>query len=437
MSSAWNTSGDIPWTGAPIDAQQDIDVPDLKNTAVGWMLFGSAAAFGGMIGCAEEGGGAGTVRSFVERDSAGVTILVTPGRNAFAPLAWDVESVPDLVLGSENSPGGSFHQIRGVKALPAGNFLVLDGGNHELRLFDGRGQLLATAGRPGRGPGEFAGPVLVPSVSDDSVLIFDQYNLRFQIFSADLQGNRTQRVENWGLGRRAPHGAVGVRTVRERRLFNGGSLESTMYTEGPIEETREFYWYHPVTGVKKDLDSFSAVRMYVDRYGLGPLIPFAPDPVGSVGADFAVITDGRTYEIRQFDPEGRLRRILRIDADPDPVTPKILEAKIRAEIANLSESSQRRDRVRYAQQPVPEMQPAFRSLIVDDVGWLWAQVYQWDSQEPRRWVLFDPEGRAHGTVQTPSSLDVHIITREHVFGVSRDGFDVQHIHRHRLRRAGS
>ena len=81
---------------------------------------------------------------------------------------------------------------------------------------------------------------------------------------------------------------------------------------------------------------------------------------------------------------------------------------------------------------IPDTLPAFQALQVDEVGWLWAEVYDFDSSRPREWVVFDPEGRAHATVQTPPGLEVQWIGRDAVLGVWRDEFEVEYVHRHRL-----
>lgn len=385
--------------------------------------------------CSGEGSGAGAVASFTERDSAGVAILVTPGPDAFAPLGWHVDTVPDLVLGHEDSPSGFFHHIQGMKALPDGKLLVLDGGTHELRLFDAGGRLVERAGRHGRGPGEFREPVLVPSADVDSILIFDKGNSRFQLFPIDLQGNTTQRLEGWGGGRRHPLGAVGRLALRERSIYAAGGYEAARKSKGYVDQTMEFFWYDPATGPVRALDSFPVVRAYVDDHGSAHL-PFSSAPTGAVGADVALITDSRRFEVRGFDLTGRLIRILRIDEPPRPITQEALDGWMNSKVAKIAESRAAGFRERYGKLPLPDAQPAFQSLIVDEDGWLWAQVYGWDPAEPKKWVVFDPQGRARGTVRTPADLEVHSIAPDHVLGLWRGAFNAEYVHRYRLRRNG-
>lgn len=88
----------------------------------------------------------------------------------------------------------------------------------------------------------------------------------------------------------------------------------------------------------------------------------------------------------------------------------------------------------YMQMPLPEIMPAFQSLLVDDLGWLWAELYRPVETDQPEWMVFDPEGRAHGILKTPKGLRIYHIGRDFVLGSWRDELDVDHVRRHRLRR---
>jgi hypothetical protein len=269
------------------------------------------------------------------------------------------------------------------------------------------------------------------------VLVFDVFNYRFEVYSTDLQGHRTQRLTDWGPGRRRPVGAVGSRVLRVRRQYEAGSIEGALRARGPARHVRTFFWYEPETGATAPLDSFPVVRIYADDDGWTPFVPFSSRPAAATSPDAGLITDGRTFEIREFDLAGELRRIFRVDTFPRPVTDEALEAKIEHEFATrLSERRRPQHEAQFSAMEIPETQPTFRTLIVDQLGWLWAEVYRWDPEDPKEWVVFDAAGRARGTVQTPAGLDVRSITRDHLYGVWLGRFDVEYVHRYRLRRKG-
>lgn len=81
--------------------------------------------------------------------------------------------------------------------------------------------------------------------------------------------------------------------------------------------------------------------------------------------------------------------------------------------------------------------PAFVSLHVDDVGWIWAQLHDWDTRLPARWMVFDADGRARGTVSLPAGLTVHDIRERYILGVRVDELGVEYVQRHALDRQGA
>ena len=160
-------------------------------------------------------------------------------------------------------------------------------------------------------------------------------------------------------------------------------------------------------------------------------------PAAAVGPEGALITDGRAPEIREYDVEGRLRRILRVDEVQRAVTPEMIQARIDyaytlgPAATGISNGVWER---RYAETPIPDVLPAFESLLVDEMGWLWAEVYGWDPTKPNEWMVFDPEGRAHGIVATPVGLEVRWIGEDRILGVSKDEFGVEYVRQHALKR---
>jgi hypothetical protein len=176
-------------------------------------------------GCGEGGGEALPVQAFMEVDSAGVPIFITPGSEAFSPLDWELDSVPELVLGREEDPSGPFVRIVGVKLLPEGDFLVLDGGRRELMRFDVDGGERARRGGMGEGPGEFHAARLVPTGGSDSVVVHDVNQARVTVFSPDLAEVRVEILGNDPDGGRVgPQGVIGGHWLRRRQTANGGTL---------------------------------------------------------------------------------------------------------------------------------------------------------------------------------------------------------------------
>jgi hypothetical protein len=88
----------------------------------------------------------------------------------------------------------------------------------------------------------------------------------------------------------------------------------------------------------------------------------------------------------------------------------------------------------FSKMPIPDTLPAFRSLKVDAMGWLWAEVYDWDPTSPTEWMVFDRDGRARGTLTTPDGLDVESIGADYILGVWKDDLDIEFVRRYALKR---
>lgn len=90
-----------------------------------------------------------------------------------------------------------FGKIQDVVALPGGGFAVLDGFSYELRWFDNRGRWVATAGRKGRGPGEFEEPDVAEVDETGRVWVIDRRNIRLSAFRPT--GEQLEFVAEWKL----------------------------------------------------------------------------------------------------------------------------------------------------------------------------------------------------------------------------------------------
>jgi hypothetical protein len=71
--------------------------------------------------------------------------------------------------------------------------------------------------------------------------------------------------------------------------------------------------------------------------------------------------------------------------------------------------------------------PAYSSLLVDDAGNLWLGEYHYDLSPPRRFVVFDRDGRFASLVTMPERFSPRTITRNRVWGVATDSLDVEYV----------
>jgi len=368
------------------------------------------------------------------RDSSGVGLTFTDSAKAYGRAGWRLDSIPALILGDRQEPDYQFYGVRGLRGLPEGGVLVVDGVSRELRFFNADGELVKKAGGKGEGPGEFSSPELVQTVGSDSLLFWDHDLKRFQILSPDGQDSRTIRLAKmWPAGGVAPLGAVG-----ERMLVRAPEPHTiAMYSvKGPIDRSLDFIWVDPRTGVVTVLERFRENIGYNsdgDRFSGSISIPMTPHPTGTVTHAAALITDGLRQEIREFGLDGTLKRVFRITGSLRKVTDDMVEEWWESRIAT---GLRKRGWVEAQSKgmPIPERVPAIERLLVDEVGWVWAKTVPISVTQPQEWIIFDPEGRAHGVVETPASLKIHRIGEDFILGVTVDDFGVERVYRYTLQR---
>lgn len=385
------------------------------------------------VACGEDSRPPALPSGFSRFDSAGVDVSMTAGGLAQAPVGWVIESTPDLVIGDDDSPAETLYGISGVTQIENGHVVVVDGGSGELRVFNPDGSWVTSVGGRGEGPGEFMAPTLISTSRDDSLLIFDSRLRRFHLFDPEDWGFRHIRPESWPNAR-APLGVVDGK---------GLVLVSHMDRDrspGVIEAEVTYVWAELATGTETEVTSFTIPRL------LSEDVPGSPAPVGW-GIPFTnlhppavvswrgvFVNDGRTTEIREFDTEGHVLRVFRINESGRPVTEETIEAELDLRSGrSVGPPRAEYERV-YAMMPLPDTLPAFASLRLDQEGWLWAERYEQGEGRPRKWVVFDPVGRAHGTMETPADLDIYEIGRDYILGVSTDSLGVERVQRHHLER---
>jgi len=235
-------------------------------------------------------------------------------------------------------------------------------------------------------------------------------------------------------------------------LFQKRAPITDLSLEGLHEVVGEHALVNPETGDGIHLDSIGWNDVLWWRRGsmrMGTGVPFSNGAFAAATSNSVLTSDGVGWELREYDRQGTLRRILRVADRPlRPVT----EAMIDAELASLDEAI--RGSVR-DELPIPDSLPVFATMVVDARGWLWAERYRpircrtfpWnrvyycdpdqyevDQVEPREWMVFDPQGRARGVMRTPPGLDVLSISDEHVLGVWRDELGLEYVRRYRIRR---
>ena len=363
--------------------------------------------------------------SFLQRDSAGVVVATTLGSRARSPSGWVVDTVPDYQVGeSDGDEPYLFTTIAGARQLADGRVVVLDRPTCEWRFFGADGVFLERAGGTGDGPGEFvvrhghAWCVPVPSPYPDSLFAWD--GTRLSVFDDGGRFGRRQLLPWRGRTTSTVAGvADGVAVVSATR-FHHPEVGDLSYPPEPVDyamlemETGRLVWEK--TGIQKQ-------RVYTVNVpgSIQAVMPMPFDIPPSVamarGGLYMTLGENQGPEILQYGTGGHLSRIIRL-AEPPAAPPT------RQEIHRLIEL--------YGELTLPEIKPVFSRLLVDDEGWLWAELYRSEDTAPVRWLVFDPNGEGVGSVDLPPDLDVRQIGRDFVLGVWEDELRVEYVRRHAL-----
>jgi hypothetical protein len=359
------------------------------------------------------------------------SIVLTNCHAAFEESGWVVDPTPDLELGDEVGPDSSFERIQAVRSLPDRGVAVLDQGSHDLRFFDESGELVRRLGGQGAGPGEFELPHLLPTPGSHSLVVFDRRLQRLTTYSVtgELESVTSTAHEPWLSRVSAPSGLVGSRRLIEFMPTDGIMVS----TPGINEKTRTILWVDADTGEEHRIGQYVVFPSHTAADGFNVLdVPFAPR-VNVVATETGVlVTEGQRFEIRELDVSARLVRVLRVEAARDRVRPE-----------DLTRYVDRRARrgftgvwLDFSEVPVPDSMPAFGTLRVDEMGWIWAELSGWATtiDQPSDWMVFAPDGRARGLVRMPAGLSPHEIAEDYVLGVWEDELGVPHVRRHALHR---
>lgn len=438
--------------GAPPRASSG---PPPSSAAREGVVVGSAArvalataVVASLLACGDRGSDDRSVATV--RDSAGVTIV-----ESSEPLwegagrGWRVSDEPSLQIGGVAGPEAyQLDRVEGAVRLDDGRIAVADGGSGRIRLYDSAGRHLRDFGRRGGGPGEFEVLSAVFRFRGDSIAGWDMRVNRLSVFGAAGGSDRTVT-------------ARGVRglAVQLEGAFSDGSFVVSPRLVPSDPSTRPSS--RRVTGSYRDtvaylrlgrdgrlLDTIAEVpgRERV-RDPEGPRfddrsVLFGRDHHATVRHDRFYGGDDEHFEIKVRDPSGALRRVFRWAGRVRRVSGTELAAARR-----IRRERRRRELTRMAPGRTPDASepgtvegdhrgtyPAFDRLLVDDGGIVWTRhpVAPGEEEGPRRWSVFDPEGRWSGQVGTPAGLRVLQIGADYVLGVWEDDLDVQYVRVHAL-----
>ena len=392
----------------------------------------------GLGACAGDTDGAGAGlpevadRAPLVRDSAGVEVRIHPA--AALDVIWDVDPTPVIRL--DGSEGGLelFHLIASMTFESDSTFLLGEMAMTRVRRFTLGGDLVATIGRPGEGPGEFGALNALGFVAD-SLVVFDSRWNRISVFGPARAFARTTTLEPGRFGQRS----------RFQGLFADGRILSSTHPAG----TEAVWVVHDPSGrALSRVDGVSPPPEMVMRLlgpgssGAGePMTPLLPVPRLVVVGRGLVSVPGDSWDVEWRTIDGLLLGIDRVDLPVPAFTEPMQVAWREGMEAGLDPDNPNAEALRrmWAEAVMPETLPVLgggraiggaATVIEDDMGRLWVSTYSAD-EAIQTWLLFG-QGRLQGRVQLPEGMELHAVQGDLLLGVQVDDFDVQYAVIYRL-----
>lgn len=371
--------------------------------------------------------------SFTTRDSAGVTVIEYSPGSSFPDLAVSPE--PGLVLGGlEDDPTQQLYQALHALRLADGRIVVANQGTEQIRFYDPEGAHLRTVGREGGGPGEFRelwGLIRIPG---DTLVAWDWTARRLTVY--DNAGERVRVVPAPDAAGFAPRllgrldqGRVAIAGgVQPGAIFAAGTglwsdsipIRRVELRDGSVADT-----LGPYPGEERYASvgegSFWARRLVLGRQELL-----------DVAAGAIHLGNDRTGEVRTYDSDGRLLRIVRTGFQTGPVTRTALEAYRTRYLEGVDEARLPEERRRLEELPVAEAMPVLDGLFADLHGRVWLRVFDPESGESRRWIVLGPNDLPAGQLDLPARFQPVDAGEDYALFNTRDDLDVERLVLYRL-----
>lgn len=374
------------------------------------------------------------VADFVQTDSAGVAILESFVPAWEADAGWTVAIEPELAIGAGPAGGDDpnhppWGRVRGVNVLSNGSLVAGDASTSEVIVFDSTGQFMHRFGGQGEGPGELEDFSTVFACEGDTIIAADAY--AYNYFAADGRFLRRLATVDGRTG--IPLG-VFLRSGDCRRFLVTDWYRPTE-PEGPEGLT---YWDFAWTDESfMGRDTIArAIAGHEMRYEevFIRAVPWTTrvQPIRLMGDDLLFGYSQRA-ELRIVAADGALKRVLRWDETPDPIT-----AEERQRWNDQQEvGSESGRRIQLSDFPwLPEHKAFFDRLLADDEGNIWVRTPPPPDPAPERWTVLGSDGRWLGAVLMPDGFGLNQVARGRVYGIHRDGLGVPTVRAYRLEKGG-
>ncbi|MCC7001316.1 MAG: hypothetical protein IT357_04095 [Gemmatimonadaceae bacterium] len=331
------------------------------------------------------------------------------------------------------------HRVFGASRLTDGTVVLVNGGSHQIRFYGQDGKFLRSAGREGRGPGEFADAFYIHWLPGDTLYVGDYRPFQFLVFGPD--GNWVRTVRPTPLYPNSP-GTMNV--LRDGQLLLAEQDPFERNEPSAFRERTMTVMLHAADGALTD----TVARLPNGRWGQaepGPQYPwlfplFESFAVMAARDDRIVLGHASEAELRihRATPGLPVDRIIRWSVGDRTVKSEDItaeRARFSAQYATLP-AEQRAVLVEpmlSEKRPVADRFPAFGRLRLARDGRIWVREFPRPQDPPEhRWLGFEPDGRFACRLVTPRYDDILEFGGDYVLTHERDTLGVERVRQYRL-----
>ena len=374
----------------------------------------------------------------------GVAAVTTPGvlrgqDVAVDASSWTVGAEPVTIYGSvDGVAAGGFVHVVGVAHGPSGRIAVADGQLLSISLFAADGNLVATMGRQGEGPGEFSSIGSLVSDPEGRLFAFDDGHQRLSEWTFEGDFVRDSRLTRQGSDR----------SIAQVGRFGDGKWYAkevgqvvAVQVNSMVQDTVGFFAL--VDGVVGELLARvpGGITTQIDLGGqwVGRGVLLSPRSLGVTWGRCLLAGTSDNPVLRVVDSTGGEVGEVSLMVEVEPGREEHRSEWVTAMLAMVGEMAGPQERMMFETlaeaTPMAERVPFAGDLLVDELGYIWAQRYELpEGGAGTEWRVFSETGGSVGTVVLPERFHAVGISAGTILGVFTDELGRQDVRGYSLDR---
>jgi hypothetical protein len=180
-------------------------------------------------------------------------------------------------------------------------------------------------------------------------------------------------------------------------------------TTGVVRDSVPYFLYDREGALVETLGPFPSVEVYRTVTGESwrlTGVPFARAPIVAVGASSFIFGPADSYELREYNLNGNIDRILRIDHAPRSINNDDIAEYRRDRLERAEQEGARPAMERLLSElPFPATLPPYERAVLDEENNLWIADYRVTREGSANWKVFSASGDFMGSVVAPARLE--------------------------------